>query len=94
MFDKIKEFLDKANSKGIPVPMMRAEGKPSLTATFAFLSFNMSCLGHIGKVTKLIGAVDLQSANYLFFGCLAAYLGRRMTGDKTKIEINGKENEK
>lgn len=94
MFDNIKEFLNKANSKGIPIPMIRTEGKPSLTATFAFLSFNMACLGHIGKVTKLVGEVDVQSANYLFFGCLAIYLGRRMTGDKNKVDISGKENDK
>lgn len=91
MFEKIKDFIDKLNSKGVPVPMIRVQGQPSLTATLVFLSFNMSCLGHIGKVTKLVGAVDLQSANYLFFGCLAVYLGRRMTGDKSKIDVSGKE---
>lgn len=75
------------NEKGIPLPMIRVDGKPSLTATFAFISFNSAVLGQIGKVTKIIGEVDLSAANYLFFGCLACYVGRRMSGDGKKVEI-------
>lgn len=88
MLDKLKEFFRKMNESGIPLPMLRVEGKPSLTATFAFIAFNSALLGQIGKVTNLIGPVDLTSANYLFFGSLAAYLGRRMSGDGKKVEIS------
>ncbi len=79
------------NEAGIPMPMIRVNGQPSITATFAFISFNTALLGQIGKVTKLLGPVDLDAANYLFFGCLAAYLGRRMTGDGKTINIKGKD---
>lgn len=89
--DKIKELFKKMNQYGIPLPMIRVDGKPSITATFAFISFNTALLGQIGKVTKILGTVDLDAANYLFFGCLFAYLGRRMTADKGKIEFNEKE---
>lgn len=84
--EKIKALFEKWNSYGINLPMIRVDGKPSLTATFAFISFNTALLGQIGKVTKLLGPVDLSSANYLFFGCLTIYLGRRMTGDGRNIK--------
>ena len=88
---KIKDVFKKMNEHGIPLPMIRVDKKPSITATFAFISFNTAVLGQVGKVTKIIGNVDLDAANYLFFGCLFAYLGRRMTADNGKIELGKKE---
>jgi hypothetical protein len=86
-----KDLIKCMNEKGIPLPMIRINGKPSITATFAFISFNSALFGQIGKVTKIIGTVDLDAANYLFFGCLFAYLGRRMTGDGKSIELSSEE---
>jgi len=83
----MKDFFNKMNEKGIPLPMIRVNGSPSITATFAFISFNTALLGQIGKVTNILGTVDLDAANYLFFGCLFAYLGRRFTAGDKKIEI-------
>jgi len=91
--EKMLELIKKMNEQGIPLPMIKVDGKPSITATFAFIAFNSALFGQIGKVTKILGTVDLDAANYLFFGCLFAYLGRRMTTDKGKIEIESK-NEK
>lgn len=88
---KLKEFFKKMNEYGIPLPMVRVNGKPSITATFAFISFSTALFGQIGKVTKILGDVDLAAANYLFFGCLFAYLGRRMTAGNGKIEVEKKE---
>lgn len=88
--EKIKELFRKMNEQGIPLPMVRVEGKPSITATFAFISFNTALFGQIGKVANILGDVDLNAANYLFFGCLFAYLGRRITGDGKKIEVSEK----
>jgi hypothetical protein len=89
--NKLKNIFKKMNQYGVPLPMIRVDNKPSITATFAFISFNTALLGQIGKVTKILGTVDLDAANYLFFGCLFAYLGRRMTADKGRIEFNEKE---
>lgn len=88
---KLSDIFKKMNQYGIPLPMLRVDNKPSITATFAFISFNTALLGQIGKVTKILGSVDLDAANYLFFGCLFAYLGRRMTADKNKIEVDKEE---
>lgn len=88
MIDKIKALIAKMNEYGIPLPMIRVDGKPSITATFAFISFNTALFGQLGKVAKILGDIDLNAANYLFFGCLFAYLGRRMTADKGRIEVD------
>ena len=88
---KLREIFRKMNEYGIPLPMIRVDKKPSITATFAFISFNTALLGQIGKVTKILGNVDLDAANYLFFGCLFAYVGRRITTDNGKIELGKKE---
>lgn len=92
--DWLKEAIKKMNEHGIPLPMIRVDGKPSITATFAFISFNTALFGQIGKLAKVLGTVDLDSANYLFFGCLAAYLGRRFSGSKNKTKIDTKDEEK
>lgn len=87
----MKNFIKRMNEKGIPLPMIRVNGNPSITATFAFISFNTALFGQVGKVTSLIGNVDLDAANYLFFGCLFAYLGRRFTAEGKKIEVEKEE---
>jgi hypothetical protein len=91
--ESFKAFIAKMNEKGVPLPLVRSDGKASLTASFAWISFNWAILSQIGKVTNIIGEVDTSAANYLFFGCLAAHLGRRMMGDGKKIEIDSKKEE-
>lgn len=83
---KIKDFVNMLNSKGVPLPMLRdpKTGQASMTATLVFLSFNTALLGQLGKLSKMLGDVDLTQANYLFLLCLGAYLGRRMQSDGTK----------
>lgn len=68
------------NELGIPIPILRINGVPTFTGTMTFISFNTALLGQIGKVTKLIGEVDLTQANYLFLICLGAYLGNKVVG--------------
>lgn len=93
MLDKFKEFVRMLNEYGIPLPMLRIDGKASFTATMTFISFNTALLGQIGKVTNLLGSVDLTQANYLFLICLGAYLGRKIQGSKDKVEIESIQNE-
>jgi len=87
----IKDFIKLMNEKGIPIPLVRVDGKPSITATFAFISFNTALFGQLGKFTNVVGVVDLDAANYLFFGCLFAYLGRRIIANKNGIETDKKD---
>lgn len=89
--EKLKEFVNSLNQKGLPLPMLRdpKTGQASVTLTMVFISFNTALLGQIGKVAKLIGEVDLSQANYLFLMCLGAYLGRKMqgSGDTKKVDM-------
>ena len=75
------------NSYGIPVPLIRVNGIPSFTATLTLISFLTALLGQIGKITNILGPIDLTQANYLFGICLAAYLGRRIQGDGKTVQI-------
>lgn len=81
IIENLRSFVSTLNEKGIPIPMIRVDGKASLTATMAFLSFNNALLGQLGKIAGLAGGVDLTNSNYLFGICLAAYLGRKMQGN-------------
>lgn len=90
MLEKLREFIRLLNEKGVPLPMIRIDGRSSFTATMTFISFNTALLGQIGKVTNFLGAVDLTQANYLFLICLGAYLGRKIQGSKDKVEIESK----
>lgn len=84
---KLKDIINSLNSKGVPIPMVRVDGKPSITGTMAFLSFNNALVGQLGKVAGFLGGVDLTQANYLFGICLAAYLGRRLQADPARKSI-------
>lgn len=77
-FEAIKNGVNKLNEYGVPLPLIRVDGKPTLTGTMVFLSFNNALLGQIGKLAGFLGGIDLTQANYLFGICLAAYLGRKM----------------
>jgi hypothetical protein len=90
--ESIKRFVSMLNSKGIPLPMLRdpKTGTASMTATLVFLSFNTALLGQIGRITHLLGSVDLTQANYLFLCSLGAYLGRRLqsNGATKSVDIS------
>lgn len=94
IFSALKDFVTAMNEKGVPLPMLREQGKPSMTATMTFLSFNTALLGQMGKITKHLGDIDLTQANYLFMICLGAYLGRRMQGNATTKVVSIEANDK
>ena len=87
MLNKIKSFIDKLNSYGIPLPLLRIDGKATLTGTMVVISFLTAFIGQAGKISKFLGDLDLSQANYLLGICLAAYLGRKFQGDSTKKTV-------
>ena len=91
---KLKDFVNKLNQQGVPMPMLKdpKTGTGSITATLVFLSFNTALLGQLGKITNLLGSIDLTQANYLFLLSLGAYLGRRMQSNGAAKTVDlGKE---
>lgn len=88
VFNAIKMFVTKLNDYGVPLPMIRVNGAPSMTATMAFISFNTALLGQVGKIAGFLGGVDLSQANYLFLISLGAYLGRRVQGNGSTKSVD------
>lgn len=93
MLEKLKDFVRKLNAAGIPLPMIRIDGKPTFTGTMTFISFNTAFLGQLGKVSNFLGDVDLTQANYLFMICLGAYLGRKLQKSDKGVELSEKKEE-
>lgn len=96
LLDSLKSFVRDLNSKGIPIPLVRLKGQATLTGTMAIMSFTTALLGQLGKITQLLGEVDLTQANYLFLICLGAYLGNKKLssdGKSVVLEEAKKENE-
>jgi hypothetical protein len=88
----IKSFVMRLNEYGVPLPMVRADGKPSLTATMTIISFMVCIIGQVGKINGWVGGIDDNSALYLFITSLSAYLGRRFQGNAvTKVSTTDAE---
>lgn len=93
IYQKLIEFVDAGNMKGVPVPMVRdpKKGRGSVSLTLVFISFNLVLFGTLGKFTNLVGDVDLTNALWLFGVCASLYWGRSFKGDKDgNIELGDK----
>lgn len=81
--DKWKSFINNMNERGVPLPMVRADQKASLTATFAFLSFNIWTVSIIGKASGALGGMDTGACLQMFITCACLHLGRKMQRDNS-----------
>lgn len=81
--NKWQSFVRGMNERGVPLPMLRADGKASLTATFAFLSFNIWVVSVIGKAAGALGGMDSGDCLQMFIACACLHLGRKMQRDNT-----------
>jgi hypothetical protein len=98
MIDNIVAFLTNKlndfNSKGIPLPTIRdpKTGLGSVSLTLVFISFNVVVAGLIGKITNLLGNVDLTNAIWLFGISCSLYFGRRINGNGKDITLEKDQN--
>lgn len=89
---KIKEFINKLNEKGIPVPLVKDPTRgPSVSLTLVFISFNVWLASIIGKVTGLVGGMDSSQALNMFMVCAGLYWGRKLQASKDGVKMEGKE---
>lgn len=91
--DKWFEIVNAANEKGIPIPMFRVDGKPSLSATMAIISFNVWIVAVVGKWSDKLGGVDPGQCLQMFLACAGLYWGRKFQSDGKKVEVSGKTEE-
>jgi hypothetical protein len=91
--DKLKMLIRKMNEAGAPLPVARdpATGKGSVTFTLVAISGGVVLIGLLNSFANLFKGVDMTNALYWHGMALAAYLGRRMSGDGKNITVEGKE---
>lgn len=87
-----KKIVNDANSKGIPLPMIRVDGKASISATMMFLSFNIWVVSIVGKAAGALGGMDSSACLQMFIACAGLYYGRKFqkAADGT-ISVDGPE---
>jgi hypothetical protein len=77
IYTKWREFVEKMNDKGIPLPMVRdpqtLEGSVSLT--LVVMSSFLVVVGIVGKAAGLIGGIDMNSAFNFFYASTTLYFG-------------------
>lgn len=82
MFDKVRKFINKMNEKGIPIPMIRVDGKASLSATLTVISFNTWLVSVIGKAAGALGGMDSSACLQMFLATAGLYWGRKFQKDE------------
>ena len=86
--DKWMELVKSANERGIPIPLFRIDGKPSLSATMAIIAFNIWLISVIGKFAGKLGGVDSGQCLQMFLACASLYWGRKFQKDDKKVELS------
>ncbi len=96
MLDKIKDFLNKMNREGFPIPLLTdpKTGLGSVSLTMLFISFNVVLVGLIGKWSSQLGGVDLTQALYCFGICSTLYFGRTLSFPNGKTIESKEDKEK
>lgn len=92
IIEGLKKFAHKLNEKGIPLPMIRdpKTGLGSVSLTMVVASFTVAILGMVGKISKLLGDIDMTQALWLLGISCSLYFGRRVSGNKDNMEIDNK----
>lgn len=89
MLDKIKQFINLLNSKGIPVPLIKdpKTGIGSVSLTLVFLSSIYVQVGLIGKYSKLLDGIDLAQALNFFMISAGLYFGRNLSTSNGNVNV-------
>jgi len=104
--EKWKDLIDKANSRGIPLPMVRDKGKASITATLVVISSGLCGISilmmlavFISKMTAFFMLNDatfnimkeaFSSSFQFFIASLGGYLGRKMQKNGNDVTLDEK----
>ena len=75
--EKWKQFTTNMNENGVPLPMVRENGKASMSATLVFLSFNVWLISINAKLASTLGGVDSNATLQMFIVCAGLYFGRK-----------------
>lgn len=89
VLEKLKDFINKLNEKGIPFPMVRdpTTGKSSVSLTLLFVSSLHVQLALINKFAKIFDGLDIDNSLEFFIICSGLYFGRSLS-KKVQTEQN------
>ena len=97
MLEKLKQFLNKLNQQGIPIPLLKDPKTSVASVSFSLLVLSslIVVIGLLGKMAKFFGGVDITQSIYWWGGCAALYANRtwNVTGkdenavEETKSEV-------
>lgn len=94
MLDAWKKFVNDMNEKGIPIPLVRVDGKASLSASLVVASFTIWVISIMGKAAGALGGMDSNACFQMFIACGGLYWGRKFQRDeKGNITVESKKEE-
>lgn len=76
--DKLKEFVNKLNEKGIPLPLFRDHGTGSVSLTLLIVSFTMWMLSVVGKAAGFVGGINTSDCFNMVIAMSGLYFGRKV----------------
>lgn len=92
--DKWVDLVNAANSRGIPLPMVRdpKTGRGDVALTLVVMSSFLVMVGLIGKWSGHLGGIDVANGLQFFYASSALYWARKLKSDgKGQVEIEGSE---
>lgn len=88
---KAKEFLEWMNKKGVPVPIARVDGKPSVSFSLLIMSAAFVMLGLMDPVVKL--GINFWEALAWHATSAVLYYNRSAKISKDGVEISASEDD-
>jgi hypothetical protein len=88
--DKWLQIINNMNSKGIPIPMVRDEGRASESLTLVVISSLLVIIGIVGKY-GLDLKIDVNQALQFFYASAGLHFGRTWINGSNRIEGTNKE---
>lgn len=86
---KFKDFQNYLANRGIVIPFIRDENKPSVSLTLLLISFLLWCLG----ITKIIKEADVSHLENMVIITAGLYFSRKVTKGSSKTELIQQPNE-
>lgn len=88
--EQLKELFRRLNEAGIPVPLFRVDGKPSVSFTLVVVSTFFVMMALLNSFAAVFKGMDTQSTLYWAGMCYSLYFGRKLSGDGKSITIDEK----
>ena len=91
-FQKLKEFVEWMNQKGVPVPIAREKGRPSVSFSLLIVSALFVALSLIDPIVHL--GISFWESLAWFGTCATLYMNRTAKISKDGVEFSASEEKK